>query len=118
MEQPKEISSHSVPLDSERQEMLLREVESLVPDLEAQQAFRQLLGSGGALRVYLAELVRARTIIREKLSEVPFEQGEKAVLMGIKLQGQMKGIDLAIDLIFEIANWQQEEQDDGRGTEH
>lgn len=114
MEQPQEISSHSVPLDSERQEMLLRESEHLVPDLVSQQAFRQLLGSGGALRVLLAELVRARTICREKLAEVPFEQGEKAVLMGIKLQGQMKGIDLAIDLIFEIANWQEEEHDGER----
>jgi hypothetical protein len=58
--------------------------------------------------------VRARTIIREKLSTVPFEEGEKAVLIGIKLQGQMKGVDLAIDLIFEIANWQQEEAQDGQ----
>jgi len=65
----------------------------------------------------LGDLIRARTIIREKLSEVPFERGQEAVLIGVKLQGQMKGLDLAIDIIFELANWAAtQEMEDGRRT--
>jgi hypothetical protein len=50
-------------------------------------------------------LIRARTIAREKLAQIPLEKGQEAVYMGVKLQGQIKGIDLAIDIIFDLANW-------------
>jgi hypothetical protein len=63
------------------------------------------LDQGGLGRVLLGEYIRARTIAREKLAEVPFEKGQEAMLMGVKLQGQMKGIDLCIDIIFDLANW-------------
>jgi len=33
-------------------------------------------------------------------------------MAALKLQGQIQGLDLAIDAVFEIANYQTEEQDD------
>jgi hypothetical protein len=66
---------------------------------------RANLDQGGLGRALLGEYIRARTIAREKLADVPFEKGQEAMLMGVKLQGQMKGIDLCIDIIFDLANW-------------
>jgi len=63
------------------------------------------LDPGGLGRVLLGELIRARTIAREKLAQLPLENGQEAINIGLKLQGQMKGLDLAIDIIFDLANW-------------
>jgi len=62
--------------------------------------------------VLLGLLVKARTIAREKIAKIPLEQGEPALMAALKLQGQIQGLDLAIDAVFEIANYQTEEQDD------
>jgi len=37
--------------------------------------------------------------------QIPLENGQVAVNTGLKLQGQAKGFDMCIDLIFEIANY-------------
>jgi len=58
--------------------------------------------------VLLAQLIRARTIAREKLAAIPLEEGQLAINKGLKLQGQMKGFDLAIDVIFDLANFEEE----------
>jgi hypothetical protein len=75
---------------------------------------RYHLDQGGLGRVLLAEYIRARTIAREKLAQLPLENGQEAINVGLKLQGQMKGLDLAIDIIFDLANWaaMQEMQDE------
>lgn len=79
---------------------------------------RHHLDQGGLGRVLLAELTRARTIAREKLAQLPLENGQEAINVGLKLQGQMKGLDLAIDIIFDLANWAStQETEDGRSTE-
>lgn len=60
----------------------------------------------------LGKLVQARTIAREKIAAVPLEKGNEAVMLAIKLQGQISGIDLAIDTIFDIMNFNLEEEPD------
>jgi hypothetical protein len=60
--------------------------------------------------VLLGLLVKARTITRERIASIPLEQGDSAVKQALKLQGQMQGIDLAIDAIFDICNFELEEQ--------
>ena len=104
-EQQQETSSRLAPLDQDRQLQILQESEAVQPDPETSRLMRANLDQGGLGRALLGEMIRARTIAREKLADVPFEKGETAVLMGVKLQGQMKGIDLCIDIIFELANW-------------
>lgn len=70
---------------------------------------RQLLQTGGVGLVLLGQLLRARSLQRERLAHVALEKDEER-LMALKMQGQIKGIDLAIDIIFEIANFEPEQQ--------
>lgn len=71
---------------------------------------RQNLLSDGLMFAQLGMLLKARTIMREKIAKIPLEQGELAVKQALKLQGQIGGIDLAIDIIFDIANFTEEEK--------
>lgn len=81
-----------------------------MPDAEVGRVVRLLLDDGGAGRAILGMFVRARTATRERLVEVPLEQGQTALNVGLKLQGQMKGLDLAIDIIFDLANFKAEDE--------
>jgi hypothetical protein len=76
---------------------------------------RHHLRTDGMMLSFLGLLVNGRTLVREKIAGVPLEEGEKAVMQALKLQGQMKGIDFAIDAVFEIANFTEEpkEKTDG-----
>ena len=108
MEPLPETSPRSGQLDQDQQTRILQECEGLSPTLEAAGQMRTHLRSEGIGLVLLGQLVRARTVSREKLSQVPFERGQEAVNLALALQGQMKGFDLAIDLIFELANYTEE----------
>lgn len=101
-------------LDHQEQEVVLQEAERAVLTVEAREQLRPLLSHNGAVLVLLGLLVNARTIDREKIAKIPLEHGESAVMTAIKLQGQIAGLDFAIDAIFEIANFNVEEKDDER----
>jgi hypothetical protein len=51
---------------------------------------------------------------REKLAHVALEKDEER-LMALKMQGQIKGLDLAIDIVFEIANFEEEKPEKVNG---
>lgn len=98
-------------LDHEQQERLLREAEGTVVTVAHREQMRHNLRTDGMALATLGRLVQARTIAREKIAKVPLEEGEKSVFQALKLQGQIAGIDLAIDVIFDIANFEEEKAD-------
>lgn len=100
-------------MDHDQQEHLLREAENTQVTVAHRELMRHNLRTDGMALAQLGRLVQARTIAREKIAKVPLEDGEKAVLQALKLQGQIAGIDLAIDIIFDIANFEEEVKQDG-----
>lgn len=95
-------------LDHEAQERLLREAENAAVTSAHKEQMRYHLRSDGMGLALLGLLVNGRTLVREKIAAIPLEEGEKAVMQALKLQGQMKGIDFAIDAVFEIVNFEEE----------
>lgn len=53
--------------------------------------------------VLLGQLLRAREIAREKIAKMDLVKDE-GVKSALRLQGQIAGIDLCIDEIFDLAN--------------
>lgn len=70
---------------------------------------RALLRSGGVGQVILGQFLRARAIAKERMLDVNLgtEEGHR---QAIQLQAQAKGLDLAINIIFDIANFGLEEE--------
>lgn len=99
-------------LGHQEQEEVLRQAEQAVLTVEGRNQLRHLVSQDQVGMVLLGKLVYARTICREKIALLPLEKGQEIVQQAIKLQGQLQGIDLAIDVIFDICNFEIEEQPD------
>ena len=98
-----EMSRH---LDPERQEAVLRQALQVVPSVDVALAVKQLLSHGGCLVVLLGQFLRARDSARERIAKSNLAD-ETNRLRAIKDQGQMAGIDLCIDLVFDLANFEE-----------
>jgi hypothetical protein len=66
--------------------------------------------------VLLGQFLRARDSAREVIAKADLVD-EKSRLKAIRIQGQMAGIDLCIDLMFELVNFEEEKDATGRRTE-
>jgi hypothetical protein len=102
----------SEPLSPEVQEQLLALSEGLPVTAESREAVRSHLREEGVFLVFLGQLLRARAIAKEKLLSVGLESDE-GVKKALLLQGQARGLDLAIDIVFDMANFGTEQEDDG-----
>lgn len=93
-------------LGPDKQDHVLRQALETVPSLEAAQAMRQLLSPPGVGLVLLGQLLRARDIAKENVitADLTSDHGR---MMALRIQGQASGINLAIDTIFEIANYRE-----------
>lgn|SRR5215469_4499904 len=96
--------------DQERQEAVLQQALGTVPSRDAGSAVRQLLSQGGCLLVLLGQFLRARESAKEIVAHADLVD-ETARLKAIRVQGQLGGIDLCIDLMFDLVNF--EENEDG-----
>ena len=99
--------------DQFKQEAVLQQALQTVPNRDAAQAVRQLLAHQGCLLVLLGQFLRARDSVRERIAKSNLVD-EADRLRAIKTQGQMAGIDLCIDLMFDLVNF--EEEEDARGS--
>ena len=100
--------------DQERQDRVLQQALQTVPSRGAALAVGQLLVAPGCLLVLLGQFLRARDSAREIIAKADLVD-EKTRLKAIRIQGQMAGIDLCIDMVFDLANYG--EDDAGRESE-
>lgn len=66
-----------------------------------------MLHAEGVVLVLLGQLQRAREMVKERVLSTDLTQAA-GQMVAVRDQGMAKGLDLAIDLIFEIANFEEE----------
>jgi len=97
-------------LGPEQQEHVLQQALQTVPSVEAALAARQLVSQGGCLLVLLGQMLRARDICAQRVLKADLTD-EGSVKKTLQIQGQATGIDLCIDMLFEIINFEPEKRD-------
>ena len=71
---------------------------------------RQLVSQGGCLLVLLGQMLRAREICAHRVLKADLTD-DTTVKKILQIQGQATGVDLCIDMIFEIINFEPEKRD-------
>src|SRR5215813_407127 len=107
---PESKTEHSHRLEAEQQDQVLRLALETEPNREAAQYMRQLLSHKGVMLVFLGQLQRARDICKEKMITADLAD-ERTRMRMLQLQGQAQGVLLAIETVFEIANFGTETED-------
>lgn len=94
-------------LSPEQQERILRDALETVPSSQASLQMRQLLSLEGVGLVLLGQLLRAKDMVTQKVmvADLANEEGR---MIALRNQGIAKGFELAIDIVFEIVNFEEE----------